>query len=187
MIDKTSKQVYTVIGLLPVGGRIDSAPFLFGLTMDIPEVFTYIVTPILLGIGAVWGLIAWYAKQVTPAKIKASDDKLRAQLASLEDSREHRQAIETEEVRLNALNTSWANEKLFEEAHENNVFIRGDVSSNLNEIKAMLRNHELKQAALESKFSLFIGIFAELRDDVIKLRGEVAKLKEIIGTLTNEH
>ena len=132
-----------------------------------------IITYGLAAIAAIWYVyrsqyLPWRLKQndqLFNHQIQTSDEKLRAQLSALEDSREHRQALETEEVRLNALNTSWANEKLFEEAHENNVFIRGDVSRNLSEIKAMLRQHELKQAALESKLTLLIGILAELRDD----------------------
>ena len=143
--------------------------------MTYEQVFTWIVAPLFAAAAGIWAL---YAKQFAPAKIKASDDKLRAQLEALEDSREHRQFLETEGKRLDALNTSWANEKLFEEAHENNVFIRGDVSRNLSEIKAMQRQHELKQAALESKLTLLIGILAELRDD---------QRNHTHGTLTNEH
>lgn len=125
------------------------------------ELINQVAIWIVLGIIGIFGL---YKTQIAPAQIREKETKLKAQLEALEDSREHKQALENEQMRLGALSQSWANEKLFEESHENNVFLRGDVTGSLSELKGNDRKILMEIQDLKSKFTLLLGILADMRD-----------------------
>jgi hypothetical protein len=124
---------------------------------------------VIIGIpaGAVWAL---YKTQIAPAKIREREVKLEADLAALEDSREHKQTLETEQIRLGALSQSWANEKLFEEAHENSEFLRQQMTKNLSDIQTEQRQLLQRMAQIDSKITLLIGVIAELNEVTRKNR-----------------